>query len=102
MTKNVREIRADLLSTPFAEMVEVRKVARSMKQLEADQREAGRAVEALKLPFESGINVFKNRVELYILDRDQFEAALEVNPNIRIPDGVVVIETGGFSSPDDF
>lgn len=102
VTRNVEEIRADLLSTAFAEMVEVRKVARSTKQLEADQREAGRAVEALKLPFESDINVFKNRAELYILDRDQFEAALKANPNVRIPGGVVIIETGGFSSLEDF
>lgn len=99
VTGGVKEVSAYLRGTPLADLIEVRKVARSLKQLEAAQREAGDVIGDLNLPFESDINVFKNQAELYVIDKEQLCKALEANPDLRIPGGVVVIETGGFSSP---
>lgn len=100
VTGNVEELSAYLQNAPFAELLEVRKVTWSLKQLEAAQRRAGDVAQALGLPFESGINIFENQAELYVADLKAFDAALKSNPEVKLPGGVVVIETGSFSSPE--
>lgn len=100
VTGSVEEISAYLQTIPFAELLEVRKVTWSLKQLEAAQRRAGDVAQALGLPFESGINVFENRAELYVSDLKAFNAALKSNPKVKFPGGVVIIETGSFSFPE--
>lgn len=93
VTGNVESISAYLRSTPFAEMIEVRKVNRSLHQLEEAQLEAGKLMEQLGLPFESDINVYKNRAELYIFSKGEFRRALKANSGLGLPEGVVVIKS---------
>lgn len=100
MTGSAEKVAEYARGTPFAKLVQVRKVAKALKQLEAEQRQADSAVRALGLPSESGINIFKNAAELYVLDEEELNAASNARTTINIPTGVNVTEVPTFSSDE--
>ena len=63
-------------------------------ELEAAQRELGRLFDRMNNEgAASGTNIQKNRVEVYVKDKERFEAALRES-GARLPEHVVVVESG--------
>lgn len=83
---------------PLAELVEVRNAKTSLVELEATQVQAWDVVQKLNIPADSGINVFENRVEIYVIDVEQFTKALQ-SAGILLPDTVAIIETPQLAEP---
>lgn len=77
-------------NTPLANMVEVRTVSVSLAELIAIQTETLNKVSNLDVPVESGVNVFANRVELYVIDKGQLDNFLQ-ETNIQLHDNVEII-----------
>ncbi|MCY4417911.1 MAG: S1 family peptidase [Chloroflexi bacterium] len=92
-------IRPHVEDGPLADIVETRTAAVALNTLVNDQGIAMNAVSGLGVGAESGINVFENRVELYVLDKATFDEALQ-KANIVLPGTVLVLEVAEFSSPD--
>jgi hypothetical protein len=84
--------------TPLERIVEVKMVEASLKELEAAQEEAGRIYDELCLRAESGINITKNRVEVYVTDRERFMAALR-RAGVELPEHVAVVEVENLLRP---
>lgn len=66
-------IRPYIESGPLSDLVEVRAASVTLAELEVTQETAWLMVRDLGVPVESGINVFKNYVELYVVEREQNE-----------------------------
>ena len=49
----------------------------SLANLEENQKEVTAAVRGLGIAVESQVNVFENQVELFLVDRRQFDEALQ-------------------------
>lgn len=97
MTENLDRVLQYTNGTTLANIIEARKTDKSLKQLKADQHVARKAVEAIGMQSESEINIFKNQVELYVLDEEQLSLSTKTRASVSIPDGVVLIETKSFS-----
>ena len=78
--------------TELANIVEVRTANVSLADLRRAHADATYSVSALDIPVESGISVYNNSVELYVLkaDRSRFDVALQ-RREIRLSDKVRVI-----------
>lgn len=85
-------------SHPLFDIVEVRTAAATMVELERSQMEAGTVVDEVGIQSESGINVYRNLVELYVLDSGQLDSALE-KAGLSLPNHVDVIEVSSHSVP---
>jgi hypothetical protein len=83
-------IRPYVENGPLADDVEIRTAKVSLAALQAAQTAAMQAVRDLGISMNSGINVPENRVELYVAEPAQTEAALH-QANIQLPDYVVVL-----------
>ena len=62
---------------PLLDLIEVRTVDATLRQLKRAQQEAGSMVRGLGFHAASSINVFQNRVEIYVSDRSLLEEALQ-------------------------
>jgi hypothetical protein len=85
-----------IVNGPLADIVEVRRANTSLSNLEAEQTTAWLTVRDLGVPLDHDINVFQNRVELYVTDPVQLNDALK-KAQIRLPEHVVVIKVEGVS-----
>lgn len=74
---------------PLTQLIEVRQVPYTYAQLEADQQEAFRILDALNLSAGGGIMVMDNQVVIDITDRAAFDAALAA-ADVTLPESVVV------------
>lgn len=61
----------------LADFVEIRTVEYSLSVLKTAQVELQLSVRSLGVPTNSGINLIENKVELYTVERSQFESALK-------------------------
>ena len=79
----------------FRRLFEVRSGAEATAaELEATQRQVGRVFDRLKNEnASSATNVKKNRVEVYVKDKERFEARLR-EEGVVLPEHVVVVESG--------
>jgi len=84
---------------PLADIVEVRTARVSLAQLEIAQSLVMKAIHDLGVTVNSGINVFENSVELYVIERSQLEAALQ-EANIQFPEYVKIITVKELSTPE--
>jgi len=77
----------------FRRLIEVRSVAdATLKELHAAQDKAIRLVDELGIKTEgTGTNIQKNRAEIYVTNKVQFEAALR-EAGARLPEHVEVVE----------
>lgn len=91
-------IRPYIEAGPLADMVEVRTASVTLKQLEATQAQAVRVVRGLGIDLNSGLNVFENRAELYVLDEAQVNAALR-QVNLQLPANIEVIQVNELAKP---
>ena len=62
---------------PLLDLIEVRTVDATLKELKRAQQKAGSIVRGLGFQAASGINVFENRAEIYVRDRSRLEEALQ-------------------------
>lgn len=76
----------------LASIVEVRTANMSLANLQRDQADTSSSVSASGIPANSGINVYNNTVELYVVkaDRSRFDNALQ-RREVRLPDKVRII-----------
>lgn len=87
-----RTMRPYVEGEPFADLLEVRSGARAtFAQLHDAQEKAMRVVDGLDMVAGSGVNLRKNRAEVYVTDRAQLEAALR-KADARLPEYVAVVE----------
>ncbi len=82
----------------LAGLVDIRPAAATLSALRQAQTEAMTAVRGLDLAVESEINVFENRVQLYVADRAGLDAALQRGA-ISLSPLVAVITVERMSSP---
>lgn len=75
---------------PLADIVEIRVATVPLVELEAIQEATWVAVRELNIPVASGVNVFENRVELYVVERQQLDAAIRI-ANIHLSDRVGIV-----------
>lgn len=85
-------VRPYVAGTPLEAEIEVRAAEATLQELQAAQAAARRQLDALGLPFDSGLNVPANQVELYVTDRSLFEQRT-VEAGLTLPDHVVVVTT---------
>jgi hypothetical protein len=76
---------------PLAGMVEVRIAHATLNELEAARAQAAQIAHGLSIRASSGINVLKNRAELYVLDPTEFDVALR-EADLQLPANVKVIK----------
>lgn len=81
---------------PLDGVIEVQTANISLAELKAAQVAADRNIRNIKIPVESGINVFENRVELYVVERSQFDSTLQ-EVRIELPEYVKVITVSELS-----
>lgn len=87
-----RTMRPYVEGEPFAGLLDVRSGARAtFAQLHDAQEEAMRVVDGLGIVAGSGVNLRKNRAEIYVTDRERLEAALR-KADARLPEYVAVVE----------
>lgn len=88
--------------TPLADLVETHRVRNSLKQLEVKQAQATTILDNFNISSESGINVPRNQVEVYVLDKQAVRAlATTLGAAGTVLGEVNVIEVPGFSQPAD-
>ncbi len=77
---------------PLEDTVEARSGAdATMAELHFAQREADRITRSLNIATASGIDIKKNRAEVYVPDRARLEVALR-KAGVRLPEHVTVVE----------
>ena len=82
----------------LAAITKARKAKVSLRYLKQAQRQTHGFAASTGIPVESGINVSRNRVELYVIDERAFTKALR-SAGLSLPEHVVLIEVGHHSSP---
>ena len=88
--------------TPLADLVETHRVEKSMKRLELEQAQATTLLDEFNTTSESGINVFQNQVEVYVLDKQAVRAlATTLGAAGTVLTEVKIIEVPSFSQTDD-
>lgn len=82
-------LKSRIAGGPLANVVETRRARFSLDDLAKRQETAGERSRAAGVAFNSDINVFENRVELYVVELEKLQAKLEA-AGARLPEGVVV------------
>jgi hypothetical protein len=85
-----KTIKPYIENTPYESLVELRTVDVSLAELEKIQQEVMRMTRDFGLSFSSGINVQKNRVELYVTDQALWETSSQKSGQ-RLPEHVTAI-----------
>ena len=75
---------------PLLELIEVRTAEATLRDLDGAQQEAGRIVADLGFNVASGIDVKRNRVEIYATDRKALQTALQ-DSGKTLPEHVVIV-----------
>lgn len=88
-TDATQDISPYLRNRELATIVEVRTANVSLADLEQAQAEALSAIASTGIPVESGINVRENWVELYVVERDRLDDAVQrsevqLSPNVQL------------------
>ena len=81
---------------PLAGTVEVVAAGSSLEDLRTTRKETISNLKGLGVPVESGIDVKGNRVEIYVVQRDQLESAM-TSANVTLPDKVDLVTVSGLS-----
>ena len=85
------------IATPLVEgtqwegTVNVKRVEASMKELNAARAETEKIFDRLKMAHDSGENVFKNRIEFGVADKEKFQRRIRAL-GLELPDHVIVNE----------
>jgi len=96
-----KTIRSYVENGSLADIVEIRTASISLAELEAVQTAVLLDVRNLNVPIESGINVFQNRVELYVTERSRLNVALK-EAKIQLPNHIEVIVVDELSTDEAY
>jgi hypothetical protein len=91
-------IKGHAQTTPIADLIEVRKVSRSLKQLEARQQLVTGTLASLGIPSETSIDVYKNLVDLQVLDSTQLKSVLKAIGKLNVLENVATVDVNSFMS----
>lgn len=83
---------------PMFDIVQVRSAEATYLELKNSQEEATKVVREAGIQAESGINVYRNLVELYVKEPAELDSALQ-QAGLTLPDHVEVIQVAAFSLP---
>ena len=83
---------------PLSTMVEVRRADATLATLRARRSQAHGRLAALGVAVESGINVYENKVKIYVVERGRLNTAI-ANNNITLPNRTEVVTVGSLSLP---
>jgi len=83
---------------PLASAIEIRTFDTTLAELRGSQVSISDELQELGIRHASGINVFNNQVEIYVLDIKAADEALN-QAGIELPDYVTLVEVRGFSIP---
>ncbi len=99
-TRNGQETMNAYIPQALSGMVEVRTAKVSLAQLEQTQKEVHTSISNLGIPVESDINVFENRVAIYVTVADQgkLDEAIEKG-KVQLPDDVILIPVQEMGKP---
>ncbi|HEY4663157.1 MAG TPA: hypothetical protein VIH07_05740 [Candidatus Humimicrobiaceae bacterium] len=91
-TRNAEEIIKPYLQKyeELADIIEVGTAGLSLVELQNIQNEVSSSIEELRIFVSSDINVYENRVKIYVVDRDQLDQAV-AKGKLILPDCVDVI-----------
>ena len=80
--------------SPLADLLEVRDVEATLVELQAAQAEVGRRLGQAKIPASTGIDVTRNRAQVYVADLARFRSALR-EEGVRLPPLVELVTRDG-------
>jgi hypothetical protein len=92
-------IRPYIENEALADIVDVRVVQYTLKELEAAQVATQLKIRNLDIPTNSGINVVENRVELYVVERSRFDVAIQ-DTKMQLPPQVKVVTVSELSTQE--
>ncbi|MFW6076066.1 MAG: hypothetical protein ACOC9Y_10755, partial [Chloroflexota bacterium] len=75
---------------PLEDLVEIRSASLSLAELRTLQNDTIETARTFDVPFESGLDVKEQRVELYVVERERFEEAAQ-QADYKFPDRVDII-----------
>ncbi len=84
--------------TPLADLVEVRPAEATLAELEGVQFQAVSGLHELGIAVESQINVFQNRVEVFVADRGALDRTL-LKAKVKLPSKVRLVTVDRLSEP---
>ena len=84
----------------LADIIEVGTAKMSLVELQNVQEEVSSSIGNLGIPVDSEINVYENRVKVYVVDRVQFDSAV-AEGRLALPDCVDVITVGSLAKPEN-
>lgn len=84
---------------PLAELVELRTAKLTLVELEASQDAAMDEIHDLGIRADSGIDVYENRVEVYVTDQTPLDVALQTT-NTSLHNAIVVLTVDELSNPE--
>jgi len=83
----------------LADIIEVGTAKMSLIELQNIQNEITASIESMEIPVASEIDVYKNCVKVYVVERDQFDRAVSEG-KLVLPDCVDVITVESLGYPD--
>ena len=75
---------------PLAGMVEARPADKTVKELRTIRKGVIGDLDGLGIPVASGINVYENRAEVYVVDRSRLESAM-ATAGVELPDKAILV-----------
>lgn len=94
-----KTIRPYIENESLADIVDIRVVEYTLKELEVAQIATQLKIRDLDIPADSGINVFENSVELYVVERSRFDAAMQ-DSEMQLPPQVKVVTVSELSTQE--
>lgn len=91
-------LRARVTGGRLADLVETRSAQWSLAELRKQRNEVRVQARGAKIRTNSDINVFENRVEVYVLDESKLTAAM-AKAGAHLPEGVVVRQSARLAEP---
>lgn len=84
----------------ISDIVQVRSAEKSLRELEIIQAEASSAIENSGIPVESEIDVYNNRVKVFVVDRPQLDSALR-DGRLNLSEKVDIISVESLSVDEE-
>ena len=99
-TNNGDETIKSYLPEELTNIVQIRTVETSLAELVCIQADATSTIENLGIPVESEVNVYENRVKVYVVDRTQLDSMLK-DEQLRLSKKVDVITVDSMGIKED-
>lgn len=92
-------LRPYVVTGPLASIVDVRTASVPLTSLSSLRDTVTNLVVRVTIPVDIATNVMANRVEIYVVDPEQFAAALQ-RANLQLPEQVAVVKVPSFNATE--